>query len=75
MPADQPEWIRLACQEQGGRVRQARERASLSQEELAERAGLSRSTVQRVEWGVGIKFVHLLCISRALDVPLADLVR
>ncbi|MFJ8791382.1 helix-turn-helix domain-containing protein [Streptomyces sp. NPDC102462] len=75
MPDDQPEWIRAACQRQGVRIRQAREHANLSQEALAERAELGRSTIQRVEAGEGIKYVHLLRIARALAVPLADLVR
>ncbi|MFC8512011.1 helix-turn-helix domain-containing protein [Streptomyces sp. NPDC057257] len=75
MPDDQPEWIRLACQEQGVRVRKAREYANLTQEELVERSGLSRSTIQRVESGIGIKWVHLVRIAKALGVPVADLVR
>ena len=40
----------------------------------AERSELSRPTIQRIESGVGIKYVHLLRISKVLDVPLADLV-
>ena len=75
MPDAQPDWIRLACQQQGERIREAREHANLTQEKLAERAELGRSTVQRIEAGAGIKYVHLLLIARALDVPLAELVR
>lgn len=75
MPDDLPEWIRLACQQQGDRIREAREHANLSQEKLAERAALGRSTIQRIEAGVGIKYMHLLVIAHVLDVPLADLVR
>lgn len=75
MPDDQPEWIRAACQQQGDRIRQAREHANLSQETLADRAELGRSTVQRIEAGTGIKYVHLLRIARALDMPLTDLVK
>jgi transcriptional regulator with XRE-family HTH domain len=75
VPDAQPEWIRLACQQQGDRIREAREHANLSQEKLAERAELGRSTIQRIEAGAGIKYVHLIVIARALDVPLADLVR
>lgn len=74
MPDDQPQWIRLACQQQGNRVRQAREHANLTQEALAERMEVGRSTVQRIEVGSGIKFVHLLLVARALDVPLGELV-
>lgn len=75
MPDDLPEWIRLACQQQGVRIRQAREYANLTQEQLAEKSGLSRSTVQRVETGEGIKYVHLLRIAKALGVAVADLER
>ncbi|MDX3679525.1 helix-turn-helix domain-containing protein [Streptomyces scabiei] len=75
MPDDLPELIR-ACQQQGDRIRQAREYANLSQETLAERADLGRSTIQRIESGfTGIKFTHLYLIARALDVQVADLVR
>ncbi|MFD3929670.1 helix-turn-helix domain-containing protein [Streptomyces sp. NPDC058614] len=75
MPDDQRQWIRLACQEQGVRIREAREYANLTQEQLAERMEAGRSTVQRIEAGTGIKYSHLLLVSRALDIPLADLVR
>lgn len=75
MPDDLSEPLRLACQQQGDRIRRAREYANLTQEKLAERAELGRSTIQRVEAGVGIKYVHLYLIARALDVPVADLVR
>lgn len=75
MPDDQPQWIRVACQQQGDRIRKAREYADLTQEELAEKAQLGRSTIQRIEVGVGIKYVHLIRIARALGVPLAELVR
>ncbi|MFJ9374454.1 helix-turn-helix transcriptional regulator [Streptomyces sp. NPDC101455] len=73
MPDDQPEWIRLACQRQGVRIREAREHANLTQEKLAERAQMSRSTIQRVEAGEGIKLTHLLLIARALEMRLVDL--
>lgn len=73
VPDDQPEWIRLACQRQGVRIREAREHANLTQEKLAERAELSRSTMQRIEAGEGIKLTHLLLIAHALDVRPADL--
>jgi transcriptional regulator with XRE-family HTH domain len=74
VPDDQPEWIRLACQQQGDRIRQAREHANLTQEQLAEQIELHRSTVQRIEAGSGIKYVHLLLVAHALEVPLAELV-
>jgi len=75
VPDDLPEWMRLACQQQGDRIREAREYANLTQEKLADHAGLGRSTLQRIEAGSGIKYVHLIRIARALGVPVADLVR
>jgi transcriptional regulator with XRE-family HTH domain len=75
VPDAQPSWIRLACQQQGVRIREAREHANLTQEKLAERTELGRSTIQRIESGAGIKYVHLLVIARALDVPVAELVQ
>lgn len=73
VPDDQPEWIRLACQQQGERIRKAREYANLSQEKLAERAGLGRSTIQRIETGEGIKYVHLLRVAKALGLEFSAL--
>ncbi|WP_280892588.1 helix-turn-helix transcriptional regulator [Streptomyces sp. LBL] len=58
----------------GVRIRETRKYANLTQEGLAERTELGRSTIQRLEAGRGIKYVHLLVISRALDMALADLV-
>ena len=75
MPDDQPQWILIACQQQGDRIREAREYANLTQEKLAEKADLGRSTIQRIEAGDGIKYVHLLRVACALGMPLADLVR
>ncbi len=75
MPDAQPDSLRIACQQQGDRVRRAREHANLSQEKLAEKAELGRSTIQRVEAGVGIKYAHLYLIAQALEVQVADLVR
>jgi transcriptional regulator with XRE-family HTH domain len=75
VPDAQPDSLLIACQQQGDRVRRAREHANLTQEKLAERSELGRSTIQRVEAGVGIKYSHLYLIARALDVQVADLVR
>ena len=75
MHDDLAESLRIACQQQGDRVRWAREHANLTQEKLAEKAELGRSTIQRVESGDGIKYAHLYLIAMALDVQVADLVR
>ncbi|NJP70461.1 helix-turn-helix transcriptional regulator [Streptomyces sp. C1-2] len=71
---DEPAWIRDARQQQGDRIRRARLHANLTQERLAERTDLGRATIQRIEAGGGIKYVHLLVIARALDLRVADLV-
>ncbi|MEU2233180.1 helix-turn-helix domain-containing protein [Streptomyces vietnamensis] len=74
MPSDQPEWIIRAQQALGLRVRDARLYADLTQEQLAERAGIDRSTLQRIERGQNdVKFSHLLRVARALNLPTRDL--
>lgn len=76
MPADLPDWIPDRRIEIGDRIRIHRERCGLTQEQLAEAAGVHRSTVQRVERGERDTWLsHLLLIAHALDVPLADLVK
>ncbi len=54
-------------------VRQARQRAGLSQAELAERLGLRQSSVSQWERGVTKpKTVHLLALADALGINLLD---
>jgi transcriptional regulator with XRE-family HTH domain len=75
-PADHPEWIPNARRTLGARIRDRRLHRNLTQEQLAERAGVDRSTIQRIERGLNDpRHSHLLRIANALDVPLADLVR
>ncbi|WP_234328964.1 MULTISPECIES: helix-turn-helix domain-containing protein [Streptomyces] len=45
----------------------------MTQERLAEAAGIDRSTIQRIEYGEESKISHLLKISRALRVHVRDL--
>ncbi|MET9983974.1 helix-turn-helix transcriptional regulator [Streptomyces rochei] len=60
----------------GDRIRAVRSERKLSQEKLAEHAGLDRKTVNRIEQAANSpRLDHLLLIAAALDVPLADLVR
>lgn len=48
---------------------------NLTQEKLAEAAGVSRDTVQRIERGTNDpRYSDLARIARALDTPLAELV-
>jgi transcriptional regulator with XRE-family HTH domain len=72
--ADQPEWILHAQQTIGRRVQAARMDADLTQEKLAERTGISRTTLQNIEAGRNDpKISHLLAIARAVGRPLPDL--
>jgi len=59
----------------GQKVRAARERAFLSKRELAERAGLDRSTIGRIEDGVTEVYPRTIRkIAEALSVEPASLV-
>lgn len=53
-------------EELGRRLEAHRHRAELTQAELAERAGVGRSTVQRIEGGGSIQLTSLLRLLRAL---------
>jgi transcriptional regulator with XRE-family HTH domain len=59
----------------GANIKRLREAQGLSQEELADRAGLHRTYVSQLERAVkNATFVSLDKIAKALSVPLADLV-
>lgn len=71
-----PEWVTEQRQIIGNRVRRAREDADLTQEELEDRAGVKRLTIQRIESGAtDARIGWLLRIARALDIHVADLLR
>lgn len=58
----------------GDRVRQLRILRELSQDDLAEAAGLSRSVLGHIERGtVGVGLLRLVALARALTVPVAEL--
>jgi transcriptional regulator with XRE-family HTH domain len=58
----------------GKRVRAERERLGISQEELADRAGIHRTYLGGVERGErNLGFLNMLCIAHALGVPVAKL--
>jgi len=57
-------------------LKAVRQEAGLTQAELAERAGVSRKTVNTIENGVFTPSVTVaLLLAQALDVPLAELFR
>jgi transcriptional regulator with XRE-family HTH domain len=59
-----------------GRLRDARLRANLTQQAVAERTGMDRSAYQDIEAGrVSPLLDSLLRISDAIGVPLSDLVQ
>ncbi|MGQ9498368.1 MAG: helix-turn-helix domain-containing protein [Desulfotomaculales bacterium] len=59
----------------GQNVRRLRKRRGISQEELADRAGLHRTYIGSVERGErNISLENIVAIARALDVSLAELV-
>lgn len=59
----------------GQRVRAAREQRGLSQEKLAERVDLKRTSITNIEKGRQRLLVHtLFMISEALAVPIIDLI-
>jgi transcriptional regulator with XRE-family HTH domain len=60
----------------GARIRETRLHANLTQEKLAELAGMDRQAVNRIEQGHQSPILdNLLRIADALNVSLADLVR
>lgn len=72
----QPEWVLARRTQLGHRIAALRARAGLSQDQLAERAGLDRRSIQRYEAADrDPQYGDLLLIAAALDTPLADLVR
>lgn len=69
-----PPWILYARRELGNRIRDARLAADLTQEKLAELAGVDRRTLQHAEAGeTDPKFSLLLRLARALHLPVKDL--
>lgn len=64
------------CERVGGNVRRLREKAGLSQEALADIAGLHRTYVSGVERGIrNPTIVVLEKIANALDVKLSELTK
>jgi transcriptional regulator with XRE-family HTH domain len=77
VPSDPPSArVLLRRREIGTRIRDARTWANLTQEALAERVGLSRYTIYRVELGESVaRLDWLIVIADACEADLAELVR
>ncbi|MFG3273113.1 helix-turn-helix domain-containing protein [Streptomyces luteogriseus] len=74
--APPPDWILRRRRIVGDRIRDARLHANLTQEKLAELAGLDRQSINRIEQAAASpKLDNLFRIADALQVPLSDLVR
>ncbi|WP_314411346.1 helix-turn-helix domain-containing protein [Streptomyces kroppenstedtii] len=74
--APQPDWVIARRRAIGENIRTARREAELSQERLAEMAGMDRQAVNRIEQGHAAAYIDtLIRIAAALRVPLADLMR
>jgi DNA-binding XRE family transcriptional regulator len=71
-----PDWVLARRRAIGARLRDARTAAHLSQERLAELAGIDRKTVVRLEGGSSdARLTVWLRLAHAVRVPLAQLVR
>ncbi len=57
------------------RLRELREDALLSQRDLAERAGVSQTTIVHAEQGRDVRFVTVRKLAEALGVPAEELVK
>ncbi|MFI5985015.1 helix-turn-helix transcriptional regulator [Streptomyces sp. NPDC051555] len=69
-----PPWILQARIDLGNRIRDARLAADLTQDKLAELAGVDRTTLQKTEAGkTDPKFSLLLRLARVLHLPARDL--
>lgn len=70
-----PEWIHDRRRALGYRIAAYRKAAGWSQDQLAERAGMDRRSIQRYENAVrDPRFADLLLIADALDVPVTALI-
>ncbi|MFI1562220.1 helix-turn-helix domain-containing protein [Streptomyces sp. NPDC020490] len=71
-----PDWVLARRRTIGDRIRAVRRERGLTQEALAETAGMDRQAINRIEQGHQSALVdNLIRIADALEVPLADLVR
>jgi len=70
-----PDWVIARRRAVGDRIRAARRIRGLSQERLAELAGMDRQAINRIEQGHQSPILdNLIRIADALGVPLSELV-
>lgn len=73
--APPPDWVLARRRAVGEQIRTARRAQGLSQERLAELAGMDRQAVNRIEQGhASAKLDNLIRLAHALNVPLSKLV-
>ncbi|NUP52321.1 MAG: helix-turn-helix transcriptional regulator [Catenulispora sp.] len=72
-PPPLPEWVHDRRRTHGRRIQDWRRFRGFTQEQTAERAGLSLSSVQRIEAGGEIRFSAVLLVAEALGVPIGSL--
>jgi transcriptional regulator with XRE-family HTH domain len=71
-----PDWVISRRQTLGQRIGDLRRSAGLSQDDLADRIGMERRSIQRYERGErDPRFSELLLVAEALGVDMTDLVR
>jgi transcriptional regulator with XRE-family HTH domain len=76
VPVPPPDWVLARRRVIGERIREARRRAHLTQEAVANRIGIDRPSIVEIEQGQrNMTIDTLLRIADAIGVPLADLVR
>lgn len=69
-----PDWVRIKQIALGRRIGDLRRAAEMSQDQLAERMGVERRTIQRYENAVtDPRYADLLLLARALGVHITDL--
>ncbi|MFJ3282430.1 helix-turn-helix domain-containing protein [Streptomyces halstedii] len=70
-----PDWVHAERRALGHRIAVRRQELGLSQDQLADRIGMERRSVQRYEGGRRDPgYGELLLIARALEIPLRHLV-
>lgn len=74
--APPPDWVLDRRRVIGDQIRAARLEANLTQQKVAELAGMERQAINRIEQGHQAALIdNLIRIADAIGVPLADLVR